>query len=211
MKRLQIVSILIGLFVISLAIVPFVSASPINPPSVGCQGATVHATIPAAGYTHGPVQFYDEDLLHIVTSVPVTVHYSNNFGLNHTINNVTTLDANLPHTGLYTYSITPMSNTTFQLDLTCVSTPLSRGCITSNGTFTHNLTFTRNYDHGEQVHILANGPVRIVESGTVSATYPSVTNQLIGFAQPGSYTIQITILPNIRGVAGAVSCTLPGV
>src|SRR5450432_3648630 len=185
MKRLHFVSIMVGLFIVSMAMVQAVSASPISPPSVGCQGATVHATIPAAGYTHGPVQFYDEDLLHIVTNVPVIVHYSNNFGLNHTINNVTTIDLNLPQSGLYTYSIVAVGGTSFQLDLTCVSTPISRGCLTSNGTFSNNLTFTRIYDHGEQVHIVANGPVRIVESGTVSATYPSVTNQFIGFAQPG--------------------------
>ena len=162
MKRLQIVGIVIGLFILSLAMVQIVSASPISPPSTGCQAANINSIIFGSGYSFPSNSFYDDDTLHISTSTPVNIHITSRLGVNYFVNNVTTINYSMLRTAQYTFTIIPANGAPFFLYLTCSSTPISGGCIVSKNYFSGSISLNLNYNAGERLHISAAAPVGVV-------------------------------------------------
>ena len=209
MKSLKIVGLIVSLLVFSMALVQGASASPINPPSPGCQAANVHSLV--FSYHLGPITFYDDDTLHFSTNGPVNIHVTSNQGINQLFSNVTSLNLNIAATADYTLTVTrPVSTAivAFHLNLSCSSTPISAGCIVTNDSFTGSVSFSSSYNAGEQFHVLANGDVNISITGAASAFFGFVTNQYYSFPVTGSYTVEIR--QSFRGTTtGAISCTQP--
>jgi len=208
MKRLQIVALVVALLVMGMSLVQFASADPISPPSAGCQIAFVDAN-ETNSFTLSS-SFYDEDTLHFVTDVAVNIHVTDSFGfINTTYTNVTSMNYLIGNSENYAFVVTPASGSTFHLNLSCTSTPISGMCIVTNDNFTGSITYNGDYDAGEQVHVTSNVAVNFTVSGTANASYLQITNQYYTFPTSGPYTL--TVHQSYRGTTatGTVTCTLP--
>ena len=208
MKRLLIVSVMIALFGFSLSIAQVASADPI-PPSAGCQAFVGYRSTQGIGDVLITENFWEEDIIHIISNHPINFRATNSLGLAFNNNGVTTINFVAPRTAQYVFSVLPLGGIHTDMVVSCTPTPLSGGCIDSDlplGPGGISLTFP--FDAGEHLIVNSSGALKVHITGPVFAYFPAVANLNFIFPVSGVYNVSMTADAH-PGVTGWIRCARP--